>query len=83
MILNNLLFIESSWFNTVGFVLTQDIITREFKCYTHSISADGSHKKAIQTIMAHGSQFPLKAAQEIFKWDINKDWIYEHPERFL
>jgi len=84
---NNLIFIEASWFNTVGFVLAQDFITREYKCYTHKLGGDQnasySVDQDIEKIMAHGSRFPLKAAEVLFAFDTSTDWVYDHPEEFL
>ena len=81
---NNLVYIESRWFNTVGFVLAQDFITREYKCYTYKLGGDFNDRftedEDIEKILAHGSTFPMRAANEIFSFDTNTDWVYDHPE---
>ena len=84
---NNLYFIEAAWFNTVGFVLVQDGVTRQYRCYTYKCGGDRGDKfsedQDIEKIMAHGSTFPMRAAVEIFDYDVSRDWIDDNPHEFL
>ena len=87
IISHNLIFLEASWFNTVGFVLCQDKITREYRCYTDKLGGDRNEKytekQDIEEIMTHGSPFPLEAGKHLFQVDLTKDWVDETPELFL
>jgi hypothetical protein len=87
IMVNSLVFVESAWYNTVGFVLCQDRITREYKCYTYKLGGDYgddySEEQDINKIMSHGSTFPMNAAENLFSWDTTKDWCDEHAHLFL
>ena len=83
----NLIFIEARWFNTVGFVLCQDYIGREYKIFTHKLGGDYnddfSLDQDINKILGHGSTFPLETANSLFDYDIKNDWVHDHPEDYL
>lgn len=83
---NNAEFICVSWFGTVGIVLTQDMVTHEFKAYTkdiHKVDGPagyyerGTQRGDILDIMAWGTKFPIEAAKVLFPWitfDETKYW---------
>ena len=87
IISNNLICVETAWYNTVGFVLCQDKITREYKIYTYKMGGDYNdeytEKQDTEKIMAHGSTFPLATASSLFRWNIEEDWVHQHIELFL
>ena len=83
-IVNNMVYIDSIWFNDVGFALIQDEITREYRCYTKAINPfnEDEDKDIINTIK-HGSKFPMEAAEVLFRFDLSKDWVGENPEHLI
>ena len=87
IIQNNLVFMESAWYDTVGFILVQDKFTKEYKVYTHKLGGDYNEKynelQDVKKILAHGSYFPLACAMHIFRHNTKKDYVSNHPELFL
>ena len=84
--IGNLIVLDVYWFQKGGILLGIDEITREYKSYIKSNeeSSWNSEKDDIEEIAKWGNKFPLEAAKGLFtRFDLNKDWIEDHPEYFV
>ena len=91
--------IDVTWFQDVGIVICQDMVTYEYKSYIKSINTVAPHlsgdclvtqiDKDVAKIMGYGNKFPLETAKALFsryefiEGNFFKDIIDKYPEHFV
>lgn len=76
---NGVVCIDVRWYQDVGIVICQDLITKEYKSYIKSVTSKQFASpslgginlitqidKDVAQVMAYGSKFPLECAKAIF-----------------
>lgn len=63
---NNQIFVDVTWYNRVGIVITFDFYERRYKSYISSIIIGNTEINDIQNIASMGSKFPIEAAKLLF-----------------
>lgn len=75
---NNIVCIDVCWFQDVGIVICQDLVTKQYKSYIKSIASErykapnlkgqglSDEDRDIAYIMAYGAKFPLESAKALF-----------------
>ena len=84
---NNLIYIDSTWFQYGGAVICQDSYTKEYKAYISGIKgSDRNIKEDIEQIMAFGSKLTKDQSKAFFPniiQDETKTWKENNPEYAL
>ena len=97
--MNGVVCIDVRWFQDVGIVIAQDMITKEYKSYIKTIDSNTSYGGPMPTmdiidadvgkVMAYGARYPLESAKLLFpqyefiEGDFFEDIIDKYPECFI
>jgi hypothetical protein len=87
IIMNNLVLLDRLWIGNTGIIVTQDLVTNEYKFYIQGENApiDVSETRQLSLIMMYGRHFPEDAGKLLFKHvDFSgKPYKEIYPEQFL
>jgi len=78
-------YLDVRWYNNSGIILLFDTITKEYKSYIsgEAVNSGNSEYKDILKIAAHGSTFPIEAAQILFGFDMYEDLTLSQSMYFV